>query len=362
MLNTMICRLLSFFALSWLIALPGVTCARTMSDLYQAAKGEGVVTVYAATDRNVTQPLVLAFEKRYPGVRVEIEDLSTSELYQRFLDDAGTGHEPDVLWSSAMDLQVKLVNDGYAQPYRSPETMALPKWAVWKDEAFGTTFEPVAFVYNRKMLQPEEVPSTHAELLRLLTRERGRFAGRLTGYDPGASGLGLLLHSQDVLANPVVFWKLAQSFGRTGIVTLPSSGAMLDRISSGELLFGYNVLGSYARLRAAHDPAIGVMLPRDYTLVMSRVAFIARRAKHPNAARLWLDYLLSVDGQRLIASQPGFFSVRDDVRDVAATLLQKELGGAFRPIAIGTGLMTYIDQAKRHEFLRQWNETLLPLP
>jgi iron(III) transport system substrate-binding protein len=171
-----------------------------------------------------------------------------------------------------------------------------------------------------------------------------------------------MLHSQDVQANPVVFWKLAQAFGRTGTVALASTSAMLDRIASGEALLGYNLLGSYALRRAETDPAIGVVLPRDYTLVLSRVAFIARTARHPSAARLWLDYLLSPHGQHLLALNPGFFAVRDDVRDTAAAQLREELGGAFRPIAIGPALMTYLDQAKRREFLRQWHETLFPVP
>ena len=356
-------RWLGLIALAGALALPAAARAEPGTSLHAAAANEGMVRIYAATDENVVRPLIRDFEQRYPGVRVEFEDLGSHELYRRFRAEARAGGRADVVWSSAVDLQVKLVNDGYAQPHRSAHTAALPAWAVWKDEAFGTTFEPVAFVYNRKLLPAAEVPATHAELLRLLARQRARFRGQLVTYDPAASGLGFMLHSQDVQANPVVFWKLAGAFGRTGIVTLPTTGAMLDRIAAGEALFGYNLLGSYALLRAETDPAIGVVLPRDYTLVLSRVAFIARSAPHPNAARLWLDYLLSARGQHLLARNPGFFSVRADVRgDSAAAQLREELGGAFRPIVIGAGLMTYLDQAKRREFLRQWHETLFPVP
>lgn len=345
------------------LVLSATARAEPQASLHAAAANEGLVRLYAATDAAVVRPLIADFEQRYPGVRVEFEDMGSRELYQRFLDEARNGGRADVVWSSAVDLQVKLVNDGHALRHRSAETAALPSWAVWKNEAFGTTFEPVAFAYNRKLLQPAEVPTTHAELLRLLARERERFRGRLVTYDPAASGLGFMLHSQDEQANPMVFWKLAQAFGRTGITTVPSTSAMLDRLASGDALLAYNLLGSYALLRAETDPAIGVVLPRDYTLVLSRVAFIARNAPHPNAARLWLDYLLSARGQQVLARNPGFFSVRDDVRgDAGAAQLREELGGAFRPIAIGAGLMTYLDHAKRRAFLRQWRETLFPVP
>ena len=49
-----------------------------------------------------------------------------------------------------MDLQMKLVNDNFVLRYRSPETASLPDWAVWRDAAYGTTFEPAVFVYSKR--------------------------------------------------------------------------------------------------------------------------------------------------------------------------------------------------------------------
>ena len=59
------------------------------------------------------RPLIKDFESLY-GVKVEYNDMNSTELYNRFISEsAGEQHSADVLWSSAMDLQVKLVNDGY---------------------------------------------------------------------------------------------------------------------------------------------------------------------------------------------------------------------------------------------------------
>ena len=63
----------------------------------------------------------------------------------------------------------------------------------------------------------------------------------------------------------------------------------------------------------AVDPTLGVVYPSDYTLVLSRVAFISKRAKNKNAARLWLDYMLSVKGQDILANQSDIASIRNDV-------------------------------------------------
>ena len=66
---------------------------------------------------------------------------------------------------------------------------------------------------------------------------------------------------------------------------------------------GYNVLGSYALVRSKKDPNLGVALPKDYTLVLSRVMFIGKSAKNPNAAKLWVDYILSLEPPHMQSSE-----------------------------------------------------------
>jgi len=320
---------------------------------------EGVVVLYGSTDFRLARPLIDDFERRHPGIRVEYHEMSSVEIYHRVMAEADTPEGPDVAWSSAMDLQIRLVNDGYAQPHRSAETEALPAWANWKNEAFGTTFEPIVFVYNRRLIDASEVPQNHADFVRLLREQAERFSGRVTTYDPQQAGLGYLLHTQDMMTSPGGFWALARELGTAGVRTYGNTATMLEQVASGAALIGYNVLGSYALTRARVDPSIGVVLPDDYTLVMSRVAFVTRGARHSNAARLWIDYLLSIRGQTILTEHEGVFSVRDDVSgDSVATDLRGRLGPAFRPITIGPGLLANLDQARRRDFLRQWDAAM----
>lgn len=322
------------------------------------------VVVYAATDEKIVRALIDDFERLNPDLRVDYHDLDSADLHQRFLAESANGGRADVLWSSAMDLQVKLVNDGHAQRHTSPETAALPPWANWKNEAFGTSYEPIAIVYNRELLAPEQVPATHADLLKLLRSAPRRFRDRLLTYDPARSGLGFLLHSQDNLANPFLFWSLVRVMGGLGMQGSSTTGDMLDRIADGSAVLAYNALGSYAMARTARDPAIGVVLPKDYTLVMSRVIFIARNAPHPAAARRWVDHVLSLRGQALLARNRGLYAVRSDLPGgtSAGVDLRQLLGPAFRPIAIGPGLLTYQDQIKRKNFLQRWEALVTPRP
>jgi iron(III) transport system substrate-binding protein len=134
---------------------------------------------------------------------------------------------------------------------------------------------------------------------------------------------------------------------------------MLEKTSSGEHLLGYNVLGSYALARSKKDPGLGVVMPKDYTLVLSRVIFIGKGAKQPNAAKVWLDYILSKRGQKVIGEQCELYSMRDDVEgDYTAAALKKKYGSNLKPIPVSAEITQYLDPKKRLDFLNHWKQTL----
>jgi iron(III) transport system substrate-binding protein len=326
--------------------------------LIEAGMREATVVVYATTDTRLVAPLIREFQATY-GINVEYHDLNSTEVYGRYLSEIAAGKESaDVLWSSAMDLQVKLVNDGYALHYRSPEIPNLPDWAYWREEAYGTTFEPIAIVYNRNLVAEKDVPRTHAELLNLLSKNPAKYQNKVTTYDPLRSGLGFMLFTQDSKLNPG-FWELVKVMGERGVKLESSTAAMMERISTGADLIGYNMLGSYALARAKRDPAIGIALTTDYTLIISRLMFISKHARHPNAAKLWLDFVLSQRGQKILVDKAELYSVRKDVNDKGSgTALTTQLGEAVKPVTVGPGLLAHLDQAKRLSFLERWHQSL----
>ncbi|WP_175685441.1 ABC transporter substrate-binding protein [Burkholderia anthina] len=324
-----------------------------------AAKQEGKLIVYSTTDTGLVRPLIKDFEGLY-GVKVEYNDMNSTELYNRYIsENAASSTSADVLWSSAMDLQVKLVNDGLMASYDSPESPNVPQWAQYQKQAYGTTFEPLAIVYNKRLIPESEVPKTRADLIKLLTTQADKFKGKVTTYDIEKSGVGFNYLTQDAHVNDKVTWELVRAIGATGPKLQSSTGAMMERISSGENLIGYNIIGSYAYAKAKKDKSIGYVFPKDYTQVVSRLATISKKAKSPNAAKLWVDYLLSKRGQTLIANQANLYAIRTDVSgETSAAGLTKELGDSLKPIQIGTGLLVYLDQSKRLAFLKQWQQAI----
>jgi iron(III) transport system substrate-binding protein len=331
----------------------------TAAPMVSAAEKEGKVVIYSTTDSVAAAPLLKDFGAVHPKIAVEYNDMNSTEVYNRFVSEVAAGSgSADLLWSSAMDLQIKLANDGYAQEYKSPEAGELPGWALWKNEAFGTTFEPITFVYNKRLLKPEEVPQSHADLVKLLKANPDRFKGKITSYDPERSGIGFMLLTQDARTDPA-FADTIKTYGKAAVKLYTSTGAMMERILSGEHLIGFNMIGSYAIAKQRKDPNLGVVYPKDYTLVMSRIALIPKVAKHPNAGKVFLDYLLSARGQEIIANKAVLFSIRSDVQgEYTAAALSKAMGTSLKPIPVSTSLLVYLDQSKRLEFLKQWQEAL----
>ena len=359
-------RKIAVAVLAALCGLPALVAAQVppgypanYADTIAAAKKEGKVVVYSSTDTASATSLIKDFQALYPGITVEYNDMNTTEIYNRFISErAAGGGSADVLWSSAMDLQIKLVSDGNALTYASPEIASMPSWAIWKNEAFGSTYEPIAIVYNKRLLTGDEIPQSHADLLRVFTQKADKLKGKVTTYDVEKSGVGFLLITQDSKQNPA-FWDFVRALGAIGPRFQSSSGTMMERISSGENLLGFNIFASYAVLRMKKDPGIGYVLPKDYTLVMSRVQFISKSAKNPNAAKLWLDYIMSKRGQTIIANQADLGSIRADVEgEMTAAGLAKSLGASVRPIPVSADLLVYLDQTKRLEFLKQWQTAI----
>ncbi|MES3151562.1 ABC transporter substrate-binding protein [Sphingomonas faeni] len=324
---------------------------RSYDQLISDARAERQVRIYGNADRAELLPVVAAFRKRYPGVTVLYADLGSTEMYRRFVNETRAHRmSADLVWSSAMDLQVKLINDGFAQGYASPEKPALPPVSVWKNMGFGVTAEPIGMVYNKRLIPAARVPRTHAALEAMLRQNPRAFNGKVTTFDPARSNVGYLYLTQD-MATTRDTRSLLEAIAATRPVLSLTTEPMLRGVTEGRQAIAYNVIGSYALERARTDSRLGVAFLQDYTLVTSRIAFIAREAAHPAAAKLFLDFLLSREGQSLLAKR-SLWPVRTDVPARRLPAVQA------RPIRVGPQLLVNLDRVKRQRFLRDWTAIL----
>jgi ABC-type Fe3+ transport system substrate-binding protein len=318
------------------------------------AKGTqaSVLQIHGGADFVAIAPVLEAYQRKYPSIQVNYHEFGTQELYNRFLADLPK--TPDLVMSSAMDLQFKLVNDGYAQPYSSAETQALPDWARWRNEIFGITYEPAVMVINSGFLDNETLPSSRAELIDLIRRKGDQVRGRIGTFDIETVGIGYLVWSHDNLRT-ASNGRLLESFSLHDTQLFSSSAAMLQQLALGNIVIAYNVLGSYAHAWAKQYPVISVVLPSDYTTVIMRSAFIPRASGNAADAQRFLDFMLSLQGQQILADKSSLYPIRDEVSgETSAQNLRLSYSSPLRPIPLGVSLLVQTDAMKRSLILEEW--------
>ncbi|MBI1170114.1 extracellular solute-binding protein [bacterium] len=310
--------------------------------------------VRGTTDIALFDPVLRLFTASHPDLRIDYEQWASNDLYDLAVAACnGTARAADLLVSSAVDQQVKLVNDGCAQPHASPATAALPAASNWRNEVFGITREPAVIVYNRALVPPDEAPASRFGLIDLLRAEDGRYDGRIATYDIEQSGLGYLFAFADS-QQATTFGSVIEAFARVHAVTTCCSAELIDGVASGKYLIAYNVLGSYALDRAAKDPNIAVVAPSDYTLVLARAALIPSRAANPQAAGALIDFLVSEPGRQVLRAQHLFLDA-SDLRD--SGLLGSESGiSNLRPIPLSPVLLVGLDSQRRKHFIALWRD------
>ncbi len=316
--------------------------------------GEVTLSLYGATDTVDIVPVVHDFQKLHPDLAVRYRESTTMAMRGRFLQDRDREDGPDVIISTAMDLQVQLVNEGWAQPYRSAETGALRSWAQWRNELFGYSYEPVILAYNRKLIDAAQVPRTRYALLAALRDPARPLRGRIGTYDVTRSGIGYLVSSQDARLSSVS-GALYAAMGDNDVVLMDQSGALLDKVSNGELTMAYNVLGAYAQRRIDAGAPLAIMQLEDYTQVLMRTVFIPRTARRVDAARKFVDYLLSQRGQGFMAAGRPLPPLRMETDDASTPA---GAGATQRAIPLGPGLLVYLDRLKRQHFVESWEAAM----
>lgn len=346
----------ALISLALIACLPAAAQAETTHTLPALELPASALRIYGAADYPAIAPLFSQFQQRYPHVSIEYTEFNTRVLYQRFLTEQP--RSPDLVLSSAMDLQIKLVNDGYAQTHQSRETEALPRWANWRNEIFGFTYEPAVIAINSDFMQGEALPRSRSELLSLIRSRGDQVRGKIGTFDIERVGVGYLTWAHDRQQSGS-YGRMLESFGAHQARRFPSSASMLEALSRGEIVIAYNLLGSYALAWAKEYPVIEVVMPEDYTALVMRSAFIPKRAENLQDARLFLNHLLSLEGQQLLADHANLFPIRDDVTgEQSAHNLRRTTQSRFQPIPLGLSLLVHTDQAKRRLILDEWEAAM----
>lgn len=274
-----------------------------MAPLIEAAKREGKIVIYSSLDRPSAEPILKKFKDLYPFIDVEYLEMGTATIFSRFRSEASSGAPTaDIIWSPAADLQLILINEGNAQPYRLTTYDQLPQDIKYKDLAYVSSWTLVAPIYNKDKIPENLRPKSYKDILNLMESRKDLFQkGSVCVFDPIRSGYALtFMYYQRKYMEPL-FTSILSKAAEIGAQLHASSGPQIERVKTGECIMSTDLVANYAFRDAQTDPRLGVFIPEDYAILVPRIMFITKQAQHPNSAKLFLEFIFSDEGQRLLA-------------------------------------------------------------
>ena len=260
--------------------------------LVAKARAEGALNLYATMGQEQISALATEFEKKY-GIRVNIWRANSESVLRRTVTEAKGGRfEVDVIESNGYELE-SLHLEQLSQPINTPYAAqmiaeAQPAHREW----IGNRANLFVFAYNSQKIRREDLPKTYADLLD--PRWKGKLAAEVDNIDwffTVGRELGeehaTKLFSDIVRANGIQLRK-----GHPLLASLTASG----EVTAVTATYNYFI----DKLRKEKSAPVDWVAVAPAVARISGVA-LSRRAPHPYAAMLFIDFMLS-DAQRMLPS------------------------------------------------------------
>ena len=270
--------------------------------IIEAAKQEGKVSYYTTMTLSQSKKVVDRFQQKYPFIQPELFRGGGDEVLNRILNEARGGLNAWDVVSTRGDSVLTLMDSKLITPYRSPESKFIDRDMV-DDDGYWTAYyvNPYVLGYNTNLVKKEDVPKTYEQLL------DPKWKGRKISIDDSAYGL---------LAGLIRAWgkeKAVDYFKKLAAqepVVMRGNTNRVQLAMAGE----YPLIIAYAPT-LQRETSLGHPMdwvPLEPVPVQVNPMMLAAKAPHPNAGKLFMDFLLSKEGQKMLV---GFrrIPVREDV-------------------------------------------------
>jgi iron(III) transport system substrate-binding protein len=273
----------------------------------EAAKKEGKVVWYTSLALTSAEKVAKLFEAAYPGIKVEVHRTGSERILQRVMQELQANLKiADVVHTSDAGHYVLLKDKKLLMKYTPAGTDGFP--AAFKDKDgyhYGLRATVNVIAYNTKIIPAAEAPKTWKDLL------DPKWKGKLVTAHPGYSGviathvLALVqLHGWDY------FKQLAQNKPMLVQSAVDPSGI----VASGERPIAADG-GDYTfyQVKKKGNP-VEIVFPKEGVPLVVSPSAITSFAPHPNAAKLFTDFIFSRDLQQVLADSEGLYTGHPDVK------------------------------------------------
>jgi iron(III) transport system substrate-binding protein len=258
-----------------------------------AAHAQGKLVLYTSQPQSDAEQTVAGFEKANPGIKVEWVRNGTTQIMNKLEAEFTAGDpKPDVLLiADAMTMETLKGKDRLL-PYKEAKTGKLPAGTFDKDKTyFATKLITTGIVAHKSAKAPASWNDLLAEAAK----------GKVTMPSPLYSGAAAI-HVGTLTADKAFGWKYFETLAKNGAVAVRGNGDVFKAVASGEKLYGV-VVDFLALREEAKGAPVTFVFPKEGVTAVTEPAAILKTAKNQDAARRFIDFLLSDAGLSLAAAQ-----------------------------------------------------------
>lgn len=278
----------------------GVLLAMALSSAMMSSAH--ALTVYTAGPGSLAKNLASGFEKK-TGVKVDIFQATTGKVMAR-LEAEQANPQADILISASWDTAEDLHNRGWLLPFQSANAAKVPADLKSADYV-AQGVSALGIVWNTKSGTPE--PKEWQDLT------TDAFKGKVTTPDPALSGasLDLLIGLQNGMGDNA--WQLFDALKQNGMVVSGPNAQAVTPVMQGAkaAVFGAVDYVSYGNI--SQGESLKVIFPASGTVIAPRPMMILKSTQHADDAKAFVDYVLSAEGQAMVADA-WLMPAREDVQ------------------------------------------------
>ena len=272
------------------------------------ARKEGQIVLYSAAIVNqALRPLSDAFMKKYPFLKMTFWRGDTEEIIAKLgAEQRANNIVADVAEGTGVgDLAV---GAGLTEPFFTPQVEALPER--YRDPSDRWSYTRISYfciAYNTKVVAPADAPKSYDDLL------DPRWQGKLAWRVGTASGTPLFITALRLSRGEDKALAYLHKLAQQKMINFGSGSArtLVDRVIAGEFPIALNIFAHHPLISKAKGAPVNSQLLAPVPSTAGTLV-IVKGVRHPNAALLLADFILSKEGQQILANAE-YFPVRSDV-------------------------------------------------
>lgn len=298
-------KLFSFLLVISLCSWGAVSSAQDAA-MIEAAKKEGKVIWYTSLALPSSTMIANLFMNRYKGIEVEVHRTGSQRVLQRVMQEVSAGiKNVDIIHTSDGGHFVLLRKKGLLTKYLPKGLESFPSGFKDKDGYyFGMRATLSVIAYNPKIVTEKEAPKSWKDLL------DPKWRGKMVTAHPSYSGI-IATHVQAIVN--LYGWDYFKELSRNKLHLVQSANDPAGVVASGERPVGANGAEYFYYKTMKQGNPLRIVYPKEgIPLVISPVA-IARDAPHPNAAKLFMDFIFTKESLQAMADLEGLYTGHPDV-------------------------------------------------